>query len=285
MKTKSIVDYRKLYQQEKLAKRIQTEAMADVERFRQELEARHGIPIKVIDQPGYEQSARSRSLWQDPNAPDHHVVALNSQNDWERPYLLGHELIHIALEAEAYAAGEYRTILGNTKVMTELSTDLAPFNENFPPTLYSFAQNVPTDLVVEGRIQNEFPSLHPARYAFLNRSELRKSNNGLKFTEEWIHQPRFRFLVALMGVQALSKDRVFETNHFWRWRGTAAEHLSEQLFEAFSSFQPGPGAHYRLIEQFAELGGFPSMFVMDPRPVWEFFADQRKQQSPEGPDM
>lgn len=279
MKIKAIVDHEKLRQQEKLAKETQIHAMADVERFRQELEAQHGIPIKVIDQPGYEQSARSRSRWQDPNAPDYHMVALNSQHDWERPYLLGHELIHIALEAEAYAAGEYRTIMGNSKVMAALSTNLAPFNANFPPTLYSFTQNVPTDLVVESRIQRDFPSLHPARCVFLNRSELQKAKDGLKLNEPWIQQPRFRFLVALMGVQALWKDRTFDTNHFWRWRGTAAQHLSEQLLEAFSTFQPGPGAHYRFIEHCAELGGFPGMFVMDPRPVWEIVAAQRNQSS------
>ena len=84
-----------------------------------------------------------------------------------------------------------------------------------------------------------------------------------------------------MGARALFKDRMFGTRHFWRWQGTPTEELAKQLHETFATAQLGPGAHYRLIEQFAEVAGFKGMFIFDPRPAFEIEAEFRRNQATE----
>jgi len=51
--------------------------------------------------------------------------------------------------------------------------------------------------------------------------------------------------------------------------------LVEQLYNAFVTALPGPGAHYELIQRWDDLAELSGIRVTNPRPAWEVEAEYR----------
>jgi len=270
-------DENKVQEQQQQAKELLPKAAADVKRFQRELEEKYGTRIEVREEPGGQQRARSRLKWQDSNAPDHHVVGLNSLSDWERPHLLCHELLHIALESEADAACVRRLVFFPPDVRTRLAKCLPPgISSGIVHTLCEFTQNAAVDMVVESRLHTDFPNLRPAQAVFLNRAQFDEIRQGFVMRKGDLKDPRCTYLEGAMAARALFKDRLFgTTSYFEHWDGRRTKVLAERLYNAFATASPCPGWHYDLILRWDELAGLSGIHVMDPRPVWEVEAEYR----------
>lgn len=276
------LSYKEFYSRVKLAKQSLSEADAAVVEYKKRLEHSYGIPIEVTDTPHDPvrgAKALTLVLWNKLAPSQTHSVSLGPFSAWLRPYALAHELTHIALESEAHAAGERRSIYASPEIFAQLSAGLSPAATSLPGALFSMCINISADMVVESRLYNSFPSLRPSQYEFINRDRLEEAKDDLPASTD----ARSHAWVALMGSRTLFADRLFvNTCHFDRYSQLPTRNLAEALYGAFAAVQNfGPGEHYRLVARFAELIGWPELHLFDPRPAWQYAADAGPQVAPD----
>ena len=99
----------------------ETTASQAVQNFRKRLEADYGFPI-VFERLGANASAGGtvRPYWDQRTDVRHHSIDLERYDKWARPHKLAHELMHIALECEAHAAGKRLTCCTSPQTPTRL---------------------------------------------------------------------------------------------------------------------------------------------------------------------
>jgi len=254
----------------------ETTAAQAVQNFRKRLEADYGFPI-IFERLGANASAGGtvRPCWDQRTDVRHHSIDLEPFEKWARPHKLAHELMHIALECEAHAAGKRLTCGTSPQTPTRLLSlcdyprkpdDLLLINR-----MANHAKNTTVDLVVEARLQRELPAIAAAQivnvhlFDSVNRSTL----------QGWQVSPILRqALEALVALRSLFVDTCFpHPSHvnFDRFRGTSAGDLAGQLFAEFKTrFDRGlkPGEHYELMNRHAEIIGLPGLHSWSPEPVF-----------------
>ncbi len=247
-----------------------------VQVFRRRLEVNYGLPI-VMERLGANASAGGtvRPCWDQHTEVRHHSIDLEPYEKWLRPHKLAHELMHIALECEAHAAGK-RLTCGTSpqtpaRLLSLCDQPPKPNDAELISRMASHARNTSVDLVVEARLQRELPAIAAAQWVGLHLfdSSNRSSLQG------WQVSPILRqALEALIAVRSLFVDTSFPNpslSCFEQFRGTPAGAMAEQLFAEFKTrFDRGlqPGEHYELMNRHAEIVGLPGLHSWSPEPVF-----------------
>lgn len=259
---------RLIREKQKQAQALQTQAIADVQDYRQKLEKDFGIPI-VMESLGDDTGAGGtvRPYWDQRTRVRCHSIALASCESWARPHKLGHELTHIALECEAFAAGRRRTSFQSKSTTERLLAMCDPAKTDDPWVLkkiVSYSRNVPVDMVVESRLKQRFSKLAPAQFVNVHSFEERIARDA-HLNRPMDASPKFLLaLDSMVAARALFVDRSFESpfKHFDRFQNKPAGDLAQQLCDEFQgAFDHGmsPDDHYRLIDRFSEIVGFSDM--------------------------
>ena len=258
----------------KVARAQETNANQAVQDFRKRLEDRYGFPV-VFERLGANASSGGtvRPYWDQHTDVRHHSIDLEHYDSWSRPHKLAHELMHIALECEAHAAGKRMTCgitpQNHTKLLALCDQPPKPIDVRLINLIASYARNTTVDLVVEARLQRELPAIAAAQFAGLHLfdSVSRSTLQG------WQVSPILRqALESLVAVRSLFVDTCFfDPSHvnFDRFRSTPAGDLAGQLFAEFKTrFDRGlqPGEHYELMNRHAEIIRLPGLHSWSPEP-------------------
>jgi hypothetical protein len=283
-----------LRDQEKLAIALRDAATKAVGEYRRRIERDHGLPI-VMESLETETGAGGtvRPLWDQRTRVRCHSIDLAPCEPWARPHKLAHELIHIQLECAAFAAGVRRSHVMLTPTYQHFMAMCDPRRKDDPTLLrkiFNFSLNVPVDMIVELRLQREFPVLKPAQFVNLHRL-VANSLDGHRLTRPWDVSPQFRqafdSLVALRSrfVNQVAPAPGKQVDPF---DGTSAGRLAWELYDEFKTVADqwsAPGGHYAMVDRFAEIIGLPGLHDWVPEPIFEL-AERAAARglAPAGPD-
>jgi len=255
----------------------ETNATQAVQYFRKQLEVEFGMPVVFEPlQSNASAGGTVRPYWDQRTDVRQHSISLKPCEKWARPHKVAHELMHIALECEADAAGKRLTCVTSPQTPARLLSlcdqPPKPDDAQLIKQLPSYARNISVDLVVEARLQRELPSIAAAQFARLHLfdSVSRSSLQG------WQVSPILRqALEALVAVRSLFVDTCFPNPthvNFDRFRNTPAGDLAGKLFAEFKSrFDRGlqPCEHYELMDRHAEIIGLPGLHSWSPKPLFQ----------------
>jgi hypothetical protein len=254
--------------QEKSAKDALAEANQVVAAYQSGLEAKFGYPVVYTTLGRNGAGGTVRSVWDQPTACQHHSIDLAPSDEWLQPCARAHELTHIELECRANASGVRRTHFARVRLGQSPTPGLEFEEYKF---LFSYAANVPVDMVVDSLVFERWPVLRPSMFlrAFrFQNSEAQKKLSVLSCSPRFFESVR-----ALRAVSALFTDRLHgaSTSFFRPHRHFPEGKMAENLYEAFASCRPWDAAdvHYKLTDRFAEILGLANLHQWDPRPRYE----------------
>jgi len=254
----------------------ETNATQAVQYFRKQLEVEFGMPVVFEPlQSNSDGGGIVRPYWDQRTDVPHHSICLKPCEKWAKPHKLAHELMHVALECEAHAAGKRLTCGMSPQTQTRLLSlcDQPPKRDDAQliRQIACFAKNTTVDMAVETRLQRELPAIAAAQFVdvhlfdSVNRSCL----------QGWQVSPILgQALEALVAVRSLFVDTCFPNPshvNFERFRGTPAGDLAGQMFaELKTRFDRGlqPGEHYDLMNRHAEIIGLPDLHSWSPEPAF-----------------
>lgn len=243
-----------------------------VEKFRQELEAACGMPIRVMHNvPGLDTHGVLRSAWASAQPRSEHLIELRSSEDsFHSLHFLAHELAHIELQLQAGKAGVLRQPRGQiAKLLAYCGIGQGH------PRLETHQQNainvitcimdIPWDMIVEARLAERFPMLAPAQrhWALTHEFERAVTVQTANDPSENALPAMRRAYTAVSGAVALAWDALLKDTHLSDfYRGRPEWKASKHIYQSYRNHaaHPTPGMELKLIDEVADLVGFKGLF-------------------------
>jgi len=299
MKIKLPYDDKVMTEQLKLAQANEHDAHREMKNFRRFLQDKYGYEVKVEKVAAGIQPKTSTVWDQNPPVNYHSVVLadcppgapIRSARLME-PYIYGQALMKIDIECAAHVAGVRKSYLIRAGTAMDLRTLCEPWvheeivngaNEQQVRKVVSSAavafsasiNSYPMKMLVNMELRRRFPILRPVQFVRENLWELHGFDDPAKAT---LPTPLALPLKALHAANRLFVDEVlFEgaTNYFAPHCGTDVGDLAQKLFEAAKArlTDTAPGCHYKLMDQFAKIVGFPDLIAWEDRPRHEYLAE------------
>jgi hypothetical protein len=264
----------------RLAIAQETNANNAMQAFRKQLEVKYGMPISFESiRTGSAAGGTVRPYWDQHTDVRHHSICLAPCEPWARPHKAAHELMHIALECEANAAGKRMACSMSPDTFGKLLSRCEPPHPNDTQLLNkvsSLAKNFSVDMVVEARLQRELTAVAAAQFANLHLYQSATRGD----LQSWNGSPNLLLaLGALVAMRSLFVETYFpdpSQSHFAQFRGTPAGDLAEKLLAEFKTrFDRGlqPGEHYELMNRHAEIIGLPDLHSWSAKTKFEIKAE------------
>jgi hypothetical protein len=196
--------------------------------------------------------------------------------------------MHVRLGYEAHQAGRCRFFslspADQDAALTAFENPLKRLvDEGFPvpwladcvgrleANLFGTLYNCPLDLVVEKRLQEEFPVLAPAQFLGVTGPLLEEEQrDDFQIASALMPRRLLRAYVGLRGVQLLSVDSMSPgaTDHAARFRHRDGFDLARKLWQRWQSRADAlkAGDEYDLVDEFADLVGLQGSYTWLPDP-------------------
>ena len=268
-------DARRLYLEinQQIAADTTAEAMDLVHQRRKALEQAGHVPIRIRQDEDLTVDATAQLAWR--YARGYHLLRYRHKGPAITPHILAHELEHLALEMEARALGRNRSF-GTTAATRDyatrsISADTARLRAGAMPAdrvtdyinfivngLALQLYNMPIDMIVEQRLYDQNPLLHPSQLAYLHAT-LQESQRALDDTSIRSTSPRliWQANVTLNAAYALFVDHLYtgRTAYAEPYRQytlfAAAQRLFDLWQEAMRDFKSGD--EYDLVDEYARI--------------------------------
>ena len=274
---------------EELADENNEAIMAFVHSRANAVEGITGYPMEIIEDDSLQGiTAKSELAWR--HKTNRHIIRHRSGSKSIVPHLIMHEMEHILLEHEAREAGKNKLFavtedqkrFGREQIQPDLhklddaGLDRSQKEEIISRWLFGLTNqlyNCPIDMVIEKRLYNKYPELHPYQFVSLAQTQ----SEYLKvLTEPEIQKisPRLvmRSSTAMNCSYALFADWLYgnTTEYSKLYKNSNVFALGEKLFSAFLSKQASkqarmmpPGEQYILVEEFARLLKLEGWFTLE----------------------
>jgi tetratricopeptide (TPR) repeat protein len=241
---------------EELADENNEAIMAFVHSRANAVEGITGYPMEIIEDDSLQGiTAKSELAWR--HKTNRHIIRHRSGSKSIVPHLIMHEMEHILLEHEAREAGKNKLFavtedqkrFGREQIQPDLhklddaGLDRSQKEEIISRWLFGLTNqlyNCPIDMVIEKRLYNKYPELHPYQFVSLAQTQ----SEYLKvLTEPEIQKisPRLvmRSSTAMNCSYALFADWLYgnTTEYSKLYKNSNVFALGEKLFSAFLSKQ------------------------------------------------
>lgn len=275
-----------------LAQDNQTDGMAYLDTWREELERAGGIEIEIVPDNRIDNLATAQIAWHDRGRTSH-IIRYREANPLILPHVVAHELQHIVLEQNARTANRNRFFRTNNQTWANatsaisrdindmkrkglLGDQLDPFIQRILRGLANQLFNAPLDMMIEQFLYQQHPQLRP--YQFLSLQETQKENRQVlshpdvkRLTPRLIYHSN----VTLNAACALFTDHLLgSTDYAAAYANIPQLRTARQLFalwqETMQDYQPGD--EYDLVDEFAavlKLSDFYEWQPDEPLPIEE----------------
>jgi len=283
--TPAITEARDLYAQaqEVLAQRDLDQIRQAVRDFGRRLEQEGDLPICFSEAEDH--WAWLENGWTN-DRPYHLVACASGLPEPLRLHLTAHELMHLQTDLEAHRAGrlraadsagslpEFRGLCASAAHdLRRRGADPETIEGAIEEALQCCAEAIhgyPLDMVVEARLRAELPLLRPVQ--FLSQRHFMPMPDRLDLNPRLrriLPRPMLQAVEAVSGAYYLSIDHLHHgaTQFAARYQRRPTFGLMQELFAVFQARFPGlgPGGHFELVDEFAELLGLTGLCQ------WQYF--------------